>query len=192
MMQDQDRRQFFRIDQHISLELKVISQEDISDHPQPSQFGVSPNFLLLTELQQMDSASAQLMRKVTEKDPNLASILNIMNDKIERIAQAIASDDMTVSSAAIQEVNISEGGLQFTSDDQYDTGAYFSMKLVFPDSCIGLILYATCLRSAPQDDGRFQTRVEFVQMPENCRMILARQIFESQARQRKQAVEDSI
>ena len=80
-MQDQDRRQFFRIDQHISLELKVISESEISDHPKPSQFGVSPNFLLLSELQQMDSASAQLMRKVTEKDPTLASVLNIMNDR---------------------------------------------------------------------------------------------------------------
>ncbi len=188
-MQDQDRRQFFRIDQHISLELKVISESEISDHPKPSQFGVSPNFLLLSELQQMDSANAQLMRKVTEKDPTLASVLNIINEKIERIAQAIASEEMTVSHAAIQEVNISEGGLQFTSDAQYTAGAYFSMKLVFPDSCVGLILYATCLRSTPQADGRFQTSAEFVQMPENCRMILARQIFESQARQRKQEAE---
>lgn len=188
-MQDQDRRQFFRIDQHISLELKVISESEISDHPKPSQFGVSPNFLLLSELQQMDSANAQLMRKVTEKDPTLASLLNSMNDKIERIAQAIASEEMTVSHAAIQEVNISEGGLQFFSDIQYASGDYFSMKLVFPDSCIGLILYATCLRSTAQADGRYQTSAEFVQMPENCRMILARQIFESQARQRKQEAE---
>lgn len=190
-MQDQDRRQFFRIDQHISLELKVISESEISDHPKPSQFGVSPNFLLLSELQQMDSASAQLMRKVTEKDPTLASVLNIINDKIERIAQAIASDEMTVGHAAIQEVNISEGGLQFMSDSQYTSEDCFSMKLVFPDSCIGLLLYATCLRSTAQADGRYQTSAEFVQMPENCRMILARQIFESQARQRKQETEAS-
>lgn len=190
-MQEQDRRQFFRIDQHISLELKVISADEISDHPQPSQFGVSPNFLLLSELQQMDASSSQLLRKISEKDSNLAAFLQIMHDKIERLAQAIASNEMTISNAAIQEVNLSEGGLQFRSQVQYQDGDFFSLKLVFPDSCIGLLLYGTCLRSTAMADGSYQTSTEFVKMPESCRMILARQIFESQARQRKQQSESN-
>ncbi|MGH1462633.1 MAG: PilZ domain-containing protein [Neptuniibacter sp.] len=190
-MQEQDRRQFFRIDQHISLELKVISSDEISDHPQPNQFDVSPNFLLLTELQQMDAASSQLLRKISEKDNNLSSFLQIIHDKIERIAQAIASSEMTISNAAIQEVNISEGGLQFFSDQPYEPDTFFSLKLVFPESCIGLLLYGTCVRSIPMADGRYQTSFEFVKMPESCRMILARQIIESQARQRKKAAEEA-
>lgn len=189
-MQEQDRRQFFRIDQHISLELNVISADEISEHPQPSQFGVSPNFMLLSELQQMDAESSQLLRKIAEKDSNLSSFLSIIHNKVERIAQAIASNEMAISSAAIQEVNISEGGLLFHAKEQYNEGDYFSMKLVFPESCIGLLLYGTCLRSTPMADGRYQTSAEFVKMPESCRMILARQIFESQARQRQKQSEE--
>lgn len=189
-MQEQDRRQYFRIEQRVSLELKVVSENEINAHPSPSQFDVSPNFLLLSELQEMDAASSHLLRKIAEKDTNISAFLNIVHDKIERIAQAIASSEMTISNAAIQEVNMSEGGLQFSCDEHYEVGNFFSIKLIFPDSCMGLLLYAQCCRSDQMADGSYLTGAEFVKMPESCRMILARQIFESQARQRKKQAEE--
>ncbi|WP_415894257.1 PilZ domain-containing protein [Neptuniibacter sp. PT8_73] len=189
-MQEQDRRQYFRIDQHVSLELKIISESEISDHPSPTQFDVSPNFLLLSQLQELDSDSSHLLRKVAEKDSNVATLLTVMHNKIERIAQAIASTEMTVGQSAIQEVNLSEGGLQFRHSEAIAKDAFLSIKLVFPDSCIGLLLYAQCLRSDSMGDGSHLTSVEFIKMPENCRMILARQIFESQAKLRKQQAEE--
>ncbi len=188
-MQDQDRRQYFRIDQEVSLELKVISEQEMLSHPNPSQFDVSPNFLLLSQLQEMDSESSHLLRKIAEKDSNIASFLKILHEKVERIAQAVASSEMKVGNAAIQDVNLSEGGLQFRDPDGFEEGTFLSIKLIFPDSCVGLLLYAKTCRSEPMADGSYMVGVEFVKMPENCRMILARQIFESQARIRKQQAE---
>lgn len=191
-MQEQDRRQYFRIDQRVSLELKVISESEIDAHPNPTQFDVSPNFTLLSELQEMDSQSSQLLRKVSEKDTNIASLLKVMHDKIERIAQAVASSEMTIGNAAIQEVNLSEGGVQFRHSEKFEIDSFLSVKLVFPESCLGLLIYAQCCRSEAMGDGSFLTGVEFIKMPESCRMILAREIFDSQARLRQQATEQSL
>jgi len=188
-MQEQDRRQYFRIDQRVSLELKVIAESEIGHHPSPTQFGVSPNFLLLSELQEIDSQSHHLLRKISEKDSNVASFLQIMHDKIERIAQAIASNEMVISNSEVQEVNLSEGGIQFRSNEAFDIDSFLSVKLVFPESCLGLLIYAQCCRSQALDDGGFMIGIEFIKMPESCRMILARQIFESQARLKKQQSE---
>lgn len=188
-MQEQDRRQYFRIDQRVSLELQVISESEIDAHPKPTQFDVSPNFTLLSELQEMDSQSSQLLRKVSEKDSNVASLLKVMHDKIERIAQAVASTEMTVSNAAIQEVNLSEGGVQFRHNEPFTIDSYLSVKLVFPESCLGLLIYAQCCRSEAMADGSYLTGVEFIKMPESCRMILAREIFDSQARQRQKSAD---
>ncbi|WP_299179046.1 PilZ domain-containing protein [uncultured Neptuniibacter sp.] len=190
-MQEEDRRQYFRIEQRVSLELKVVSDDEISTHPTPTQFDVSPNFLLLSQLQEMDAESNHLLRKIAEKDNNTASFLRIVHDKIERIAQAIASSEMTISNAAIQEVNISEGGLQFRHSEEFEQGTNLSIKLIFPESCIGLLLYAQCCRSDLMGDGSYLTGVEFIKMPESCRMILARQIFESQARQRQREADEN-
>lgn len=184
-MKADERRQYFRIEQRVSLELKIISESEISEHPSPTQFDVSPNFLLLSQLQEMEAESSHLLRKIAEKDSNISSFLKIVDDKIERIAQAVASTEMKIGNAAIQEVNISEGGLQFRQDYAIEQGAFLSLKLVFPESCIGVLIYAQCCRCDEMGDGSFVTSVEFVRMPESCRMILARQIFESQARERK-------
>jgi len=185
-MQAQERRQYFRIDQRVSLELKVVSEQEIANHPDPTQFDVSPNFLLLTELQALDTDTSHLLRKVAEKDNNIATLLSVMHSKIERIAQAVASSEMTIGNAAIQEVNLSEGGLQFRHKEAIEQDTFLSIKLIFPESCIGLLLYAQSLRSDKMADDSHLVSVEFIKMPENCRMILARQIFESQAKQRKQ------
>lgn len=190
-MQEEDRRQYFRIDQKVSLEMKVVSEQEISNHPLPTQFDVSPNFLLLSELQTLDAESSHLLRKIAEKDSNLASFLTIVHDKVERIAQAIASDEMHMNNAMMQEINLSEGGLQFISDAEVAEDTLLSIKLVFPESCLGLLLYGQCCRSQLLDDGGYLTGVEFIRMPESCRTILARQIFESQARQRQKAAEEA-
>ncbi|WP_286238411.1 PilZ domain-containing protein [Neptuniibacter halophilus] len=189
-MQEDDRRQYFRIEQRVSLELKEISESEITSQPSPTQFDVSPNFLLLSQLQEMDTDSSHLLRKIAEKDSNIAAFLRIMHDKVERIAQAVASSEMVVSNAAIQEVNISEGGLQFRHTQGFAEGSFLSIKLIFPESCIGLLLYAQCCRSVEMADGNFLTSVEFVKLPESCRMILARQVFQSQAQLRKQQSDD--
>jgi c-di-GMP-binding flagellar brake protein YcgR len=190
-MSEQDRRQYFRIDQRVSLELKVISEAEIDAHPNPTQFDVSPNFLLLSELQEMDTQSSHLLRKIAEKENNIASFLQIMHNKMERIAQAIASSEMTIGNAAIREVNLSEGGVQFRDKNAIEEGSFISVKLIFPESCLGLLIYAQCCRSERMGDGSYLTGVEFIKMPESCRMILARQIFESQARLRKKQTEQT-
>lgn len=190
-MNGDDRRKYFRIEQRVSLELKIIPESEIAEHPSPTQFEVSPNFLLLSQLQEMETESSHLLRKIAEKDSNTAAFLQIVHEKIERIAQAVASSEMKIGSAAIQEVNISEGGLQFRQDHAIDKGAFLSLKLVFPESSIGLLIYAQCCRCDAMADGSYVTSVEFVHMPESCRMILARQIFESQARERKRLSEES-
>ena len=189
-MKADERRQYFRIEQRVSLELKIISESEISEHPSPTQFDVSPNFLLLSQLQEMEAESSHLLRKIAEKDSNISSFLKIVHDKIERIAQAVASTEMKIGNAAIQEVNISEGGLQFRQDHAIEQGAFLSLKLVFPESCIGVLIYAQCCRCDEMGDGSFVISAEFVRMPESCRMILARQIFESQARERKKLAND--
>jgi hypothetical protein len=55
---------------------------------------------------------------------------------------------------------------------------------VFPDSLLGLLLYATVQRNEAIDGG-YQIGIEFFKMPESCRTLLARFILEAQARERQ-------
>ncbi|MEH6575757.1 MAG: PilZ domain-containing protein [Amphritea sp.] len=179
---DQERRQFFRINEHISLDYQEISEEEMQQSPQPTQFEVTPYFTLLTQLQELDADSTFLLRKISQKDPTIGSFLEIINSKVEAIAKTIASSDMEFKNLIAQETNLSEGGLSFDSNSQLATDGFVAMKLIFQESCIGLLLYGKVLYSVSCEDG-FNTGIEFCRMPESSRMIIARHIISSQSRQ---------
>ena len=47
---DQERRQFYRIDQPVVIDYKVVSRDEVAGSSQPYQFNVSPYFLLQSQL----------------------------------------------------------------------------------------------------------------------------------------------
>lgn len=189
-MQEQDRRKFFRIEHQVSIELKLISEEEFGANPTPVQFEVSPYFLLLTELQALDTDREHLLRKIAEKDGQIASYLEILNNKIQAIARAVAAGGIDLDSLMSQEVNLSEGGVMFEYDTQLKSDQYLAIKLIFPESCIGLLLYGKTTRIIPLENGKFKTGVEFLRMPESCRTLLARQVMRLQSKQRQLELED--
>ncbi len=184
-MQEQDRRKFFRIDHQVSIELKKISEEEISQNPSPVQFEVSPYFLLLSQLQDLDAEGDHLLRKIAEKDSNTASFLQLMHRKIDTIARAVAASGIELEQVISQEINLSEGGMMFEYPEEIDLGQHLAIKLVFPETCIGLLLYAKACRIIPLENGRYKTGIEFTRLPENCRQLLARQVMLLQSRQRQ-------
>ncbi|WP_027856995.1 PilZ domain-containing protein [Marinobacterium jannaschii] len=184
-MQEQDRRKYFRIEQKVSIELKPVTEEEIADNPRPAQFEVSPYFTLLSQLQELDQESHSLLRKIAERDANVAAFLHILHSKIETIAKTVASSGFEVDQVSTQEVNLSEGGLMFENEVALDMDKHVAVKLIFQESCIGLLLYAKVCRIIPLDNGKFNVGLEFVSLPENCRQILARQVFAAQTHARQ-------
>lgn len=185
-MQDQERRKFFRIDHQVSIELKLISKEDIAHNPTPVQFEVSPYFLLLSQLQDLDAEGDHLLRKIAEKDAHTAAFLQLMHRKIDTIAKAIAVNGIELEQILSQEINLSEGGMMFEYPETFEPGQHLAVKLIFPETCIGLLLYAKVRRIIPCSNGHYKIGIQFVRMPESCRVLLARQVMLLQTQQRRQ------
>lgn len=185
---DQDRRQFFRIDLKVAFEYRSVPEADVLASARPYQFNVSPHFLLLSELQALDSDTAHLLRKVAETQPDTAAYLKLLNSKIDTIARSIAAQDLhETSGLQLHNISLSEGGLSFMAPNALQPGDYLALKLVFPDSYLGLLLYARVQRcEAAAND--YQIGIEFFKMPESCRTLLARFVLEAQARERQRQI----
>ena len=186
---DQERRQYFRINQHVSLDYKLISEAEMKQSQLPTQFEVSPFFMLLTHLQELDTDTSYLLRKVAQKDPTLAAVLEIINTKVDTIAKTIAASDVEFDNIVTQHINLSEGGLSFNTQSELPSDHYLAMKLVFEESCMGLLLYGKVLYSNATDEGFF-TGIEFCQMPESSRLIMARHIISSQSKELQKQDDD--
>lgn len=183
---NQERRQYFRINGRVAVDYKVITEDEMKHGSLPTQFQVSPFFLLLTQLQEYNHESSYHLRKIAQKDPMIATYLELMNDKIDAIAHSIAKSDVEFENLTTQKINLSEGGMSFRSTETIELNSFIALKVVFEETFSGLLLYGQVLYcSEKSDDGQHQIGVEFSDMPESSRMIVARYILNSQARERQ-------
>ncbi|MDO6562490.1 PilZ domain-containing protein [Amphritea sp. 1_MG-2023] len=187
---NQERRQYFRINGKVAVDYKIISEDEMKHGRLPTQFQVSPFFLLLNQLQAYNNDSSYHLRKIAQKEPAIATYLELMNDKIDAIAHAVAKSDVDFDNLSSQEINLSEGGMSFNSQAAIELNSYLALKVVFEETHSGLLLYGQVLYCSEKgDDGQYKIGIEFSDMPESSRMIVARYILNSQTRARQQTHE---
>lgn len=186
---DQERRQYFRINGNVSLDYKVVSETEMEQGMFPSKFEVSPFFTLLTQLQELDHDSSYQLRKISQKDPALSLFLESLNAKIDAIARVVAANGMEFENLSRQNINLSEGGMSFISNEPVQADSYLAMKLVFEDNLTGLLVYGRVLHCVEQEDD-FKIGIEFTDMPESSRTIVARHILSCQAKELQQHDQD--
>lgn len=185
-----ERRQFYRIEHPAIIDFQRVSERQIRHSTQPDLFQVSPFFLLLTKLKELDAEAAHCLYHLGEHSPMVESCYRALNRKIDLIARTLAAESFQPEQNSSQFISLSEGGIQFTSSDALDADEALAIKLVFPDSLLGLLLYARVTRCHSLTDTQgHAVGAEFLPMPENCRTQLARLILEAQAKQRQHSLD---
>jgi len=186
---ESERRQFYRIDHPVALEFTIIPEPEHLDSLQPSHFKVSPYFMLQSQLHELDQEANAKLHQLGRSMPILTSYLQLMSKKIDLIAQTLSANQQMGDEIKTEIVNLSEGGLSFHNLQPIELNSLMAVKLVFPEGEMGLLLYARVQRCSPLSDGA-DIGIEFLKMPESCRIQLARLILETQARERKLYLND--
>jgi hypothetical protein len=184
-LDEEDRREYYRIEDMIALEIRPLSaleaagQEVLQD--------ASPLFNLLSELHLSEFESQHLLRQISERDRNLAAFLKSQNKRIDLLSQVIA---ITVLGqiGEPQPVIISEGGIDFQHPTPIAADARLSIKLVLMPQALGLLLRARVTHCDRKGEG-FDVGTEFEHLTDAQRQLLARYILQKQAQERRLARE---
>jgi len=188
---NRERRKFYRVNDAIGLEYKLIDQAPKPGADADSPFSVSGRFRLLNELNRIEQESSILLRHVSDEDRNLARYLSSQNKKIDIIARLIVSDEVSTVPYTVRNVSLSEGGCSFINEEPLEPNQYIALKLFFFSSYLGMVLYGQVVDNHPLEDetdkdaGIYQTNVEFVDLSGSDRQTLARYIIRRQAEQRR-------
>jgi len=184
-LDEEDRREYYRIEDMIALEIRPLSalegagQEVLQD--------ASPLFNLLSELHLSEFESQHLLRQISERDRNLAAFLKSQNKRIDLLSQVIA---ITVLGqiGEPQPVIISEGGIDFQHPSPIAADSRLSIKLVLMPQALGLLLRARVTHCDRKGEG-FDVGTEFEHLTDAQRQLLARYILQKQAQERRLARE---
>lgn len=194
----EDRRNFFRIDDTVRLSLRRVPVEELADRLDRLDHDLAGNFTVMSSLSAITAQMTMGLRRIENRDPDLAAYLRAIDQKIEVIGRAfIAQEPEAVAERAIP-VNLSAGGMCVGVDEDYQPGAQLEIRMLLFPSFTGLMIYGTVIDSGPPDasdeahHGRFRymTRIEFTHIREQDRELLIRHLLRRQSDQLRDRQED--
>lgn len=187
-LDDEERREYYRIEDSVALEINRIPGPGALD--EPGLHDTSTLFDLLSELHVAEFESQHLLRQLDDRDRTTNSFLRAMSKRIDLLGQVVAQTVLGKLGAP-QRVIMSEGGLQFESHQPFPVGSLLSVKMVLMPQASGMMLRARVTQCQSLTIGDFEVGTEWIDLSDAQRQLLARHILQRQAAQRRQAREQN-
>ena len=175
-MSEQERRDFYRMEDRVHLIRTPIEKHLISDDPYSDRYNVPRQALLISQLQAIDNESRDLLRQVGDYNRALGTYLKAQEEKFELLAKYIVSHDKELTQK--ETVNLSEGGISFYNSTPFTQGSYLHLiVMLFPSystiAAIGIV--RTCEKIEEQPT-IYRIGVEFEVLLEPDRKLIVRHI----------------
>ncbi|MEH6564557.1 MAG: PilZ domain-containing protein [Halopseudomonas sp.] len=175
---NEDKREFFRIQDQMALDFKPIDGPDADLGTQHSTL-----FDLLSDMHMLDYESQHLLRQISERDRALAQYLKIINKRIELLGKTLAVE-LSGDFGSPVDVIVSEGGMSFESPEPYPPDSWLAIRMILLPAPLGLAVPARVVRCDPNPAGTGWTLgVNFDALNEAQRQLLARHILQKQAQE---------
>jgi hypothetical protein len=189
-----ERREFFRIDDEIALDYRVLAEGEVEqvveriDSRTPDRFTTSSSFAATSR--QM----THLMHRIQSQSAELARCLQIIDQKLNTLAQLFVAEEMHIDQQPTREVNLSAGGVAFRAQQEIPTGALLELRMVLFPSMVGILTVSRVVHCERVEDSElpfgWQIAVSYEKLRETDRELLVRHIMNKETMQlRKQRIE---
>lgn len=152
----QERRRFFRINDHINISYESITAEEVTAEQKRILAG-DQSVDLITNF---DNRINTLLEQCRIQNPVIAELFDLTNKKLNFIVQQMEIDSNLMREVAysMRQVNISACGIAFAIDRGFPEGSYLKVFLSLAGVQIGLICRVV---SCEAEDGEYFIRLDF-------------------------------
>lgn len=176
-----ERRSFFRIDESIALEYKQVDEKTYNAGSADALFTDAADIKLYGELKKIDYDTSQLLYQIKDSNRALGEYLHNLNRKIELLSQHIMAEHRPAAlTHKTLQVNLSEGGVSFGSEQPIPKDSYIALRMTFLPSYAGLILFANVIRCEPSSAGDYQIASKFHRITNAQQQLIGQQIMRAQ------------
>jgi len=184
-----ERRSFFRIDDAVRLSLRRVPAEELESRLDRLDHDLAGNFTVLSSLSAITAQMSLGLRRIENRDPDLAAYLRAIDQKIEVIGRAFIAQEPELIAEKATPVNLSAGGMCVGGDESYEPGTSLEIRMLLFPSFTGLLIYGTVIDSSPASTDepsapyRHLARIEFSHIREQDRELLIRHLLRRQGDQ---------
>ncbi|MDL0429834.1 PilZ domain-containing protein [Marinobacter sp. TBZ242] len=178
-----DRRDYFRISDHIGLEIRKLDSDDASrDNP----FNGSHMETLRSEYRRLDQDVRAQLTTLAERDRLLTSLIKSLNGKLDTLARIMAFEQNPLQPEDWQDVTLSEGGLAFhAATNSFVADEILALRMTLPPELYQPIAIARVVSVEPDGSGGATVHTEFTDIHDSDRQQIARHVMRWQVRQRQ-------
>jgi len=193
-MDDADRRDYFRIADHVLLDYRVVTARTADEGAAADFFPPCHAFDLMRQLRLLEQeygASRPASDQARDHDP----ALRLLHRKVDLVAASLVAVTRKLQGEAQPlPVVLSEGGLAFPTDEPLAPGTLLALQIQLLPEWLGLHLHGEVIHDQPPRQliqpewERFdhQAAVHFIRLRESDRQLLARHILKRQVEERRQ------
>jgi hypothetical protein len=193
---DDERREFFRIDDSIRVNYAVIDLEsvpgDIEERVRNDRFSV------MTRLQEISQHLSASLHRIEQREPDVADYLKALDEKINLLGQSFLAEEKDLLGQPSRRVNLSAGGLAMDVADELAVGDRVEIKLLLLPSYTGVLAYGEVVgieaAQQPEEGYPYHARINFTHIRGSDQDALIRHIMRRQGemlRQRREQ-QDSL
>lgn len=179
-----ERRQHFRIDDHIYFDYKIIEPGDFcSDITLTNQLlgECGQKYMEATQyFQSIDNELAELTQSLAINEPTLAHYLNLLNAKIDFLSRQL----LMTNKIQLRKVNISLGGMAFKTTEQIRDKTSVKIIIYTKPKMIPVIVDAIVVYSQYQSEAHYRTAVTFCNLTSEQEQLLSQHILLAQVKSR--------
>lgn len=180
-----ERREFFRIEDRIGLEIRRLDQADTHD-PVVDPFSDSPADALKAELRRLDQDIRGHLASLAERDRLLTGLIKSLNGKVDALARIIAFEQNPLQPEDWQDVTLSEGSITFTSPTaSFKPGDRLAIRMTLPPELYQPQAMAEVHDTNTGAQGTTRVHALFSDLDDGDRQQIARHVMRWQIRQRQ-------
>ncbi|MFO7993843.1 MAG: PilZ domain-containing protein [Marinobacter sp.] len=178
-----DRRDYYRISDHIGLEIRKLGSDDASrEHP----FNGSHLENLHSEFRRLDQDVRAQLATLAERDRQLSSLIKSLNGKLDTLARIMAFEQNPLQPEDWQDVTLSEGGLAFhTATNSFTADEILALRMTLPPELFQPVAIARVISVETDGSGGAMVHTEFTDIQDSDRQQIARHVMRWQIRQRQ-------
>jgi len=178
-----ERRDYFRINDRIGLEIQRLSNNQAPDNATPDE---SPLDILKAEFYRLDQDVKAHLASLAERDRLLTGLIKSLNGKLDTLERIIAFEQNPLQPEDWQDVTLSEGGLSFQSNTPaWRIGDQIAVRMTLPPELYQPEAIAQVLSTEPDNRGGTMVHTEFTRLEDHHRQQIARHVMRWQIRQRQ-------
>ena len=168
-----ERRLLSRINDSMRINYQLITRTSAMKDPYDSEFALPRYFLLLAELDEIESVQKITLAGIEQEQPAIALVLQLMNQKIELLTGSLYDSMVESLLPTPTRVNISESGLSFYARERIPAGTHMHLTISHPHNAFHLAATARTVYSEDEDLEGFRTGAYFISLHPHDRAKLA-------------------